>query len=43
MPVHNEEKVIRQKILSLLASDYPSDLFEVIIGSDSSDDGTDSI
>jgi cellulose synthase/poly-beta-1,6-N-acetylglucosamine synthase-like glycosyltransferase len=43
MPVHNEEKVIRQKILNLLASDYPSDLLEVIIGSDSSDDGTDSI
>jgi len=43
MPVHNEESVLRQKIQHLLASDYPQSLFEIIIGSDNSDDGTDEI
>jgi len=45
MPVHNEEKVLRQKIQHLLASDYPPSggLLEIIIGSDASDDGTDEI
>ncbi len=45
MPVHNEEKVLRKKIQLLLASDYPAagGLFEIIIGSDASDDGTDEI
>lgn len=41
--VHNEEKVIRDKLESLLQSDYPSDLIEIIIGSDGSDDRTEEI
>jgi cellulose synthase/poly-beta-1,6-N-acetylglucosamine synthase-like glycosyltransferase len=40
MVVHNEEKVIRKKIESLFASDYPANLFEVLVGSDDSDDNT---
>lgn len=43
MSVHNEEKVIRDKVESLLQSDYPPDLMEIIIGSDGSDDGTEEI
>lgn len=43
MPVFNEEKVLSEKIRSLLLSDYPSELIEFIIGSDASDDGTDEI
>jgi cellulose synthase/poly-beta-1,6-N-acetylglucosamine synthase-like glycosyltransferase len=43
MSVHNEEKVIRKKVESLFSSDYPVDKIEVLIGSDSSDDGTDEI
>jgi cellulose synthase/poly-beta-1,6-N-acetylglucosamine synthase-like glycosyltransferase len=43
MSLFNEEKVIREKISSLLLSDYPSDLTEFIIGSDASDDSTDDI
>ena len=43
MSLFNEEKVIREKIRSLLLSDYPSDLIEFIIGSDASVDGTDEI
>jgi cellulose synthase/poly-beta-1,6-N-acetylglucosamine synthase-like glycosyltransferase len=43
MSLFNEEKVIREKISSLLLSDYPSDLIEFIIGSDASVDGTDEI
>jgi cellulose synthase/poly-beta-1,6-N-acetylglucosamine synthase-like glycosyltransferase len=43
MPVFNEEKVISEKIRSLLVSDYPSELIELIIGSDASVDGTDEI
>jgi cellulose synthase/poly-beta-1,6-N-acetylglucosamine synthase-like glycosyltransferase len=43
MSLFNEEKVIREKIRSLLLSDYPSDLIEFIIGSDASVDGTDDI
>jgi cellulose synthase/poly-beta-1,6-N-acetylglucosamine synthase-like glycosyltransferase len=43
MSVHNEEKVIRQKVESLLQSDYPPELTEIIIGSDNSADGTDEI
>ncbi|HUW92028.1 MAG TPA: glycosyltransferase, partial [Bacteroidales bacterium] len=43
MPVHNEEMVIRQKIQCLLTSDYPRGLVEILIGSDASDDTTDSI
>ena len=43
MSVHNEEKVIREKTASLLASDYPASLTEFIIGSDGSTDGTERI
>jgi cellulose synthase/poly-beta-1,6-N-acetylglucosamine synthase-like glycosyltransferase len=40
MAVHNEENVIRKKIESLLHSDYPVDRLEILVGSDSSNDGT---
>ncbi len=43
MPVHNEEAVLRHKIQRLLASDYPVGFFEIIIGSDNSDDRSDAI
>ncbi|MDX9904194.1 MAG: glycosyltransferase [Bacteroidales bacterium] len=43
MSAFNEEKVIREKMTSLLASDYPSDLIEFLVGSDCSGDGTDRI
>mgnify|MGYP002399393833 CR=1 FL=1 len=43
MTVFNEEKVIKKKIESLLATDYPPESFEVIIGSDASYDSTDSV
>ncbi len=43
MPVFNEEKVLSEKIRSLLLSDYPFELTEFIIGSDASDDSTDEI
>ncbi len=43
MSVFNEEKVISEKIRSLLISDYPPELTEFIIGSDASTDGTDEI
>lgn len=37
---YNEEKVIRETVETLLASDYPHDKFEVIVGSDNSKDRT---
>lgn len=43
MPVFNEEKVLSEKIRSLLLSDYPPELIEFIIGSDASVDGSDEI
>jgi cellulose synthase/poly-beta-1,6-N-acetylglucosamine synthase-like glycosyltransferase len=43
MAVHNEENVIRKKIESLISSDYPHNMIEVLVGSDSSDDHTDEI
>ena len=43
MSVFNEEKVISEKIRSMLISDYPPELTEIIIGSDASTDGTDEI
>jgi len=43
IPVFNEEKVLSEKIRSLLLSDYPSELTEFIVGSDASVDGTDEI
>jgi cellulose synthase/poly-beta-1,6-N-acetylglucosamine synthase-like glycosyltransferase len=41
LAVHNEEKVIEQKISSTLASSYPADKMEWLIGSDQSKDRTD--
>ena len=43
MSIYNEEKVLGEKIRSLLASDYPAELTELLVGSDASDDGTDEI
>ena len=43
VPVHNEAGVIEEKMRSLLASDYPSELTEFIIGSDASYDDTERI
>ncbi len=39
----NEEKVIAQKLQSVLDSDYPASNFEVLVGSDASTDTTNSI
>jgi len=41
--VYNEEKVLPDKIATLLDSDYPSEKMEILIGSDASSDGTDYI
>jgi len=38
--VFNEEKVIREKIESILNSDYPKDKLQILIGSDNSTDET---
>jgi cellulose synthase/poly-beta-1,6-N-acetylglucosamine synthase-like glycosyltransferase len=43
MSAYNEEKVIRQKLESLLNSDYPKDKLEIWIGSDNSTDQTNDI
>jgi len=43
MSAYNEEKVIREKMISLLASDYPPELIEFLVGSDCSADSTDEI
>jgi cellulose synthase/poly-beta-1,6-N-acetylglucosamine synthase-like glycosyltransferase len=40
---HNEESVIETKILNLLASDYPGELLEILVGSDGSSDRTEDI
>lgn len=40
---YNEEKVIGEKIESILRSDYPKDLVNIYIGSDASTDKTNSI
>ena len=40
MAVYNEEAIIRRKIDSLFASEYPGGKMEVLVGSDSSDDST---
>ncbi|MFZ7144448.1 MAG: glycosyltransferase [Bacteroidota bacterium] len=37
---YNEESVIREKIRSVFDTDYPADKIEILIGSDSSTDGT---
>jgi cellulose synthase/poly-beta-1,6-N-acetylglucosamine synthase-like glycosyltransferase len=43
MAVHNEEPVIKEKLDALFRSDYPSEKLEVLVGSDSSDDSTNTI
>jgi cellulose synthase/poly-beta-1,6-N-acetylglucosamine synthase-like glycosyltransferase len=43
MAVHNGEAFIREKLESILALDYPADLLEILVISDGSSDGTDSI
>lgn len=43
LAVYNEEKVIGEKIKSTLATTYPVDKIEWLIGSDRSDDATDEI
>ena len=41
--IYNEEKVIEQKLLSLLQSDYPKDKLEIFVGSDCSSDRSNAI
>ncbi len=43
MAVHNEEKILYDKIQSILNSSYPAHLYEIIIGSDASTDNTNHI
>jgi cellulose synthase/poly-beta-1,6-N-acetylglucosamine synthase-like glycosyltransferase len=43
MAVHNEEKVISEKIHSLYNTLYPKHKFELLVGSDGSDDNTNDI
>lgn len=43
MAVYNEEKVIAQKIETLLQQDYPAERIRIFIGSDNSSDGTNRI
>lgn len=40
---YNEEKVLSEKLESILATDYPNNLIEIIVGSDMSNDRTDDI
>ncbi|MDA3819710.1 MAG: glycosyltransferase, partial [Candidatus Delongbacteria bacterium] len=40
---YNEEAVIEEKVNSIFQNDYPSDKFEVLIGSDNSTDSTNEI
>ena len=40
MVVRNEEKVLDAKLQNLLAVDYPEELFEIVVVSDGSSDGT---
>jgi len=43
MAVYNEEGIIAEKMKNVLATDYPADKMEVLIGSDNSTDRTDEI
>jgi cellulose synthase/poly-beta-1,6-N-acetylglucosamine synthase-like glycosyltransferase len=40
MAVYNEEEIIAEKMKNLLATDYPADKMEILIGSDNSTDRT---
>jgi len=37
---YNEEKIIQEKLESILNTDYPKDKIEILVGSDASTDGT---
>lgn len=41
--VHNESSVIQEKLENALSLDYPSELLEIIVASDGSNDGTNEI
>lgn len=43
MSAYNEESVIEEKINSIIESNYPSEKYEILVGSDCSSDHTDSI
>jgi cellulose synthase/poly-beta-1,6-N-acetylglucosamine synthase-like glycosyltransferase len=43
VPAHNEESAIQAKLKNLLASDYPREHVEILIGSDGSSDRTEEI
>jgi cellulose synthase/poly-beta-1,6-N-acetylglucosamine synthase-like glycosyltransferase len=43
VPAHNEEASISAKIENLLASDYPRDRLEILVGSDGSSDRTEEL
>jgi poly-beta-1,6-N-acetyl-D-glucosamine synthase len=43
MVVRNEERVLREKLKNLLKLDYPADLYDVVVVSDGSTDGTENI
>ncbi len=43
LTVHNEERVIRQRLLNLLECDYPADRFQIVVASDGSTDQTNQI
>src|SRR5436190_15304431 len=43
IPVQNGQKYLRAKLRSILATDYPRELLEIIVISDGSTDGTDEI
>jgi cellulose synthase/poly-beta-1,6-N-acetylglucosamine synthase-like glycosyltransferase len=40
IPAHNEEKIIRAKLLNLLSQDYPFEKLEILVGNDGSSDKT---
>jgi len=40
LSVYNEEEVIQKKLQTLFQSDYPTDLLEIFVGSDASNDRT---
>jgi len=43
VPAHNEEQALKQKIVNLLALEYPREKLEILIGSDGSTDNTEAI
>ncbi|HEU5018868.1 MAG TPA: glycosyltransferase [Pseudolabrys sp.] len=43
LTVHNEERNIKERLQNLVAQDYPSDRVEIVVCSDGSADGTESL